>query len=406
CMATSKDPGQLGLYGFRNRVDHSYTGLSIGTSLSVREPTLWDIAGASGLSSAVVGVPMTYPPKPLRGWLVSCFLTPSTQSGYTYPKTLRDEIATVAPDYRVDVEEFRTEDKHGLLRQLYDVTSGHFRVVEHLMATKSWDLFWFVEMGTDRLYHGFWRYFADDHRLFEPGNPFEQAALEYHVYLDQRIGAVLKHVDDDTLVLVVSDHGAASMVGGIAINDWLIREGHLVLRRPAESPRRLTADDVDWARTTAWGEGGYYGRIMLNVRGREPEGLVDPNEYERVRDEIARGLESLGDDQGQPMGTRALKPEDVYRQVRGIPPDLIVYFGNLRWRSVGTVGNPGVHVFDNDTGPDDANHAEEGLLIIHDPWDPRPGELQGATLYDVAPTVLERLGLPVPADMIGRPLSW
>jgi len=405
-MATSKDPGQLGLYGFRNRKDHSYTGLSIGTSLSVKEPTLWDIAGASGLSSAVVGVPMTYPPKPLRGWLVSCFLTPGTQSDYTYPKALRDEIAAVAPDYRVDVEEFRTDDKHGLLRQLYEVTEGHFRVVEHLMATKPWDLFWFVEMGTDRLYHGFWRYFAEDHRLFEPGNPFEQAALEYHIYLDRRIGEVLKHAGDDTLVLVVSDHGAASMVGGIAVNDWLIREGYLVLREPIDSPRRLTADDVDWPRTTAWGEGGYYGRIMLNVRGREPDGLIEPNEYGRVRDEIARGLEALGDDQGEPMGTRALKPQEVYRHVRGIPPDLIVYFGNLRWRSVGTVGNPSVHVFDNDTGPDDANHAQEGLLVIHDPLDPRRGELQGATLYDVAPTVLERLGLPVPADMIGRPLSW
>ncbi len=78
CMATSKDPGTLGLYGFRNRSDYSYEGLSIGTSLSVREATLWDILGRHGLRSLIIAVPLNYPPNPLNGWLAAGFLAPHT----------------------------------------------------------------------------------------------------------------------------------------------------------------------------------------------------------------------------------------------------------------------------------------------------------------------------------------
>ena len=72
-------------------------------------------------------------------------------------------------------------------------------------------------------------------------------------------------------------------------------------------------------------------------------------------------LEALCDDKGRPMGTRAYKPQNIYARVNGVPPDLVVIFGDLSWRSVGTIGNPSLHVFDNDTGPDDANHAQQGM---------------------------------------------
>jgi predicted AlkP superfamily phosphohydrolase/phosphomutase len=94
----------------------------------------------------------------------------------------------------------------------------------------------------------------------------------------------------------------------------------------------------------------------------------------------------------------------VYEQVSGVAPDLIVHFGDLLWRSVGTVGGPdGVHTFENDTGPDDANHAQDGLFVLVAPG-VEPGAREGAHLLDVAPTVLELLGLDRPAAMRGRSL--
>jgi len=109
----------------------------------------------------------------------------------------------------------------------------------------------------------------------------------------------------------------------------------------AGGTERLADVGVDWSRTVAWGEGGYYSRVSLNVEGREPEGIVPPADYERVRDNLARRLTDIPDDLGRPMGTKVYRPEEVYEQVNGIAPDLIVHFGDLYWRSVGTVGGDG-----------------------------------------------------------------
>jgi predicted AlkP superfamily phosphohydrolase/phosphomutase len=408
CMATSKDPGQLGLYGFRNRADYSYENLTIANSTAVREPTLWDVLGRQGLRSAIIGVPMTYPPRPLNGWMLTSFLTPSLDSQCTYPANFRDELLQVAPGYQIDVKDFRTDDKDKLLKQIYDMTEQRFLFIRHLVQSKDWDFLFFVEMGIDRLYHGFWRYGARDHRLFEPGNPYENAMWEYHKYVDEEMGRLLELLDDETLVLVASDHGAKSMVGGICINDWLSQQGMLTLKETPAQPRRMDMKDIVWKklfkRTQVWGEGGYYGRVMLNVEGREPQGVIKQRHYEDFRKEVAAAIEAIPDENGKPIGTKCFRPEDVYRQVRNIPPDLIVYFGNLDWRSAGTIGNSSTHIFENDTGPDDANHAQEGLFILHDPQSDERGEVKGAALFDVAPTILERMGLATPEDMIGKPI--
>lgn len=130
-------------------------------------------------------------------------------------------------------------------------------------------------------------------------------------------------------------------------------------------------------------------------------GVVSPDDYERVRSELKERLEALGDDQWRPIGTIAHRPEELYAEARGIAPDLLVYFGDLYWRSVGLVGTGTVHVFENDTGPDDANHAHEGLYVLVAEGVPAGREPQRA-LHDVAPTLLELLGEPVPADMEGQ----
>jgi len=193
------------------------------------------------------------------------------------------------------------------------------------------------------------------------------------------------------------------MDGGIALNEWLVQKGYLVLHEPPAAPSRLEGLKVDWPKTTAWGSGGYYGRLFLNVRGREPQGLIAPEDYEATRDTLIAELEALGDPDGRPIGTRVLKPESLYREVRGAaPPDLFVYFGNLRWRSVGTVGTGSIHTFENDTGPDDANHAADGLLIAHGPGVAPRGPVAGMQLMDVTPTVLRLFGLDVPGDLQGR----
>ena len=171
------------------------------------------------------------------------------------------------------------------------------------------------------------------------------------------MGELIAQAGSDTAVMVVSDHGARGMAGGVCVNQWLIREGLLTLKRPPDGRARIEDCPIDWVRTKAWSRGGHYARIFFNVEGREPLGQIPAAGYEAFRDDVAARLESMCGPDGRPLGNRALKPQDLYAQVTGIAPDLIVYWGNLRWRSVGSVGYDDIFTFENDTGPD--------LSLIH-----------------------------------------
>ena len=129
------------------------------------------------------------------------------------------------------------------------MTDRRFALAEHLLASKPWELFAMVEMGPDRMHHGFWKYMDPEHRKHEPGNPYEDAILDYHRHVDGLLGRLLAARRRDTVVLVVSDHGAKRMDGGIRVNEWLRREGLLASRRAERRPRsshdvghRLVAD--------------------------------------------------------------------------------------------------------------------------------------------------------------------
>jgi predicted AlkP superfamily phosphohydrolase/phosphomutase len=407
-MMSGTDPGTLGIYGFRNRKDYAYGGLSVANADAVHEPRVWDILSQYGKKSIVLGVPGTFPPAPINGEMVSCFLTPPNSKEYTYPSALKNDIEGWVGTYPFDVKEFRTENKDWLLEQLHTMLHKHFEVARRLITNRDWDFFMMVEIGVDRMHHGFWHYLDETHRLYQPNSPYASAILDYYIALDQEIGTLLSLFDDQTHVFIVSDHGAKKMDGGICLNEWLIQEGYLVLAEPPNGnlPVRFEALKVDWARTRAWGEGGYYGRLFLNVNGREPQGIVEPEDCPSLLAEISANLEALGDENGIPIGTRCFQPHDLYQQVNGIPPDLLIYFGNLAWRSIGTVGWNRIHVFENDTGPDDANHAQNGIFIYHDPQQDLGGrELTSLHLMQIAPTVLHLLGVEVPTDMQKTPIQ-
>jgi predicted AlkP superfamily phosphohydrolase/phosphomutase len=406
CMATSQDPGSLGVYGFRNRSDHSYGGLQFVNSRSIRELTMWDQVGREGGRSAIIGIPPSFPPRRINGISVGCFLTPDpARDVFTHPAEVSDEIRRLVGAYPVDVKHFRTDRKEWLRDEIHAMSRKQFQVVRHFLARGGWDYFQFVDIGLDRIHHGFWQYRDPLHVLHEPDNPYREVVGDYYLHLDAEIGSLLELVDNETLVLVASDHGAQRLDGGFCVNEWLVERGWLVLEEYPDTVTPFGDLRVDWARTKAWSEGGYYARVFLNVKGRESSGTIDPGDYETIRDEIKAALEDTRDAAGAALGTRVFKPEEIYRNVRNVAPDLIAHFGDLKWRSIGGVGYRALHTLENDTGPDGCNHAQFGAMVLASPLGDLRGEIAGAHLLDIAPTLLELAGYDVPSSMQGQSLT-
>ena len=161
-MATGKTPGELGLYGFRHRKKGTYNDIWIAHSLMVKEKAVWDYLGEVGKKSILVGVPPSYPPKPIKGHLISCFITPDASVNYTYPKSLKSEIEKLVGEYIFDVV-FRKDNRDEVKELLWEMTEKRFEVIRYLIEEKEWDYFQFVEIGLDRVHHAFWKYFDKNH---------------------------------------------------------------------------------------------------------------------------------------------------------------------------------------------------------------------------------------------------
>jgi predicted AlkP superfamily phosphohydrolase/phosphomutase len=280
----------------------------------------------------------------------------------------------------------------------------HFTVVRHFLEHEPWDYFQFVEIGLDRMHHGFWKYHDPEHVLHEPDSPYRETIRDYYRYLDDELGSLLELLTEDTTVLVVSDHGARRLDGGFCVNEWLIREGLLTLNGYPSEVTPFGKLDVNWAKTRVWSEGGYYARVFFNVKGREPDGVVDAADYDRFRNEVKARFEATTDADGRALGTLVFKPEEIYRTVRNVAPDLVVHFGGLSWRSIGGVGYSSLHQRENDTGPDDCNHAQHGAFILASTRSSLTGEVERAHLLDIAPTLLELGGYDRAPSMQGRSL--
>lgn len=403
CMTSGRDPGELGLYGFRNRVRGEYA-LRVSDGDDVPAKRVWDYLGDQGYRVSVLFVPQTFPPRPVHGSLVSGFMCAQDGQTVTFPSELHSHITERFGTYRADVFDFRSRPPSQVFDDIVTMTRQHFAIARDVWGTEEPDFMMMVEIGLDRFHHVFWEHIDPEHPRHDPNNPWKELGEKYYALLDQELGDLLGIVGTETTVLVVSDHGARAMQGGFAINQWLIEEGLLTVQGEINGQTRIVPDRVDWSTTRAWAEGGYYARVFLNMQGREPQGIVPLDNFESLRHDIAARLEALRGPRGKPLGVQVQVPESSYRVTRGLPPDLMVYLGDLDYRAIGTVGHPHLFVDNNDTGADGCNHDWNGIFVMAGPGTVPQGQVQGATLYDVTRTVLDLMDVSPPADLLGR--SW
>jgi predicted AlkP superfamily phosphohydrolase/phosphomutase len=408
CMASGLDPGQLGVYGFRTRRRGSVKE-SVVDAREVSDAAIWHRLDAEGLACVVLNVPLTFPPERLRhGIIVADFLGPNDGCARTEPKDIADQIRHWVGEYPVDIAAGRRHDRRVLVDDARAMCDAHFEVARRLLTERDWNFAMVVEVGLDRLHHELWACIDPAHPRFEPDSPWAEELRNYYVLLDYWIGRLLECCDVHTSVFVVSDHGAQAMQGGFRINEWLRSQGLLVLHNEPQRAMRFDPGEVDWERTSVFAWGGYHARIHLNIKGREPFGRVAPEEAPKLIEQIAEQLRKITGPNGEAWQTSVQLPESLYHEVRGLPPDLLAFFDQLRWRALDTVGGDSeLHWPECDHGPSGANHAWQGILIHRDMGSPNHGhpELEEQDLLDLVPTWLAMMGRPLTPRLRGHPIA-
>jgi predicted AlkP superfamily phosphohydrolase/phosphomutase len=262
-------------------------------------------------------------------------------------------------------------------------------------------------MGTDRMPHLFYRYFDEKHVRYTPDSKYNTALHDHYVFCDTQVGQIREMLDDETALVIHSDHSVQRLDGRICLNDWLVKEGYMKLKEPITelTPLRGAVDRIDWPNTVAWAT-GYTGQLYLNVKGREAQGAVPAGDYDKVLDELAERMTAITSPDGKEMDTTTFKRNDIHsgRYVQ-YGPDLFMWFDNCRYNIDEQFGHESIYSYDTTKGPDDGGHGPEGYFVMAGPGVPALGELTEFSLLDVAPTVLHLMGLPVPEDMEGRVLT-
>ncbi|HEX5689299.1 MAG TPA: alkaline phosphatase family protein [Roseiflexaceae bacterium] len=392
------DAGQLGLYGPSNRINRSYLPPQPVDSRAVRDPRLWDLLGAAGRHVGVVGAPATTPPPAVNGHLIGDRALPDGTPA-TFPAALAQQVGAWLGDAALPPVEIHAGDINSVVQAAYVRAEERFLLARRLLARDTYDCFVLVDDGIATVQNALWSAFDPAHPRYAPDHPFAGAIGAFYRFVDDQLFELLELVDDETIVAIASVGGASVLQGELALNEWLIEQGDLVLRSMPSQPTALELCDVDWEQTRAWASDA--GAIFLNVAGREPQGVVPTDQAEQVRTRLVERLRALHSPDARPA-LDVYRPEALFSVRQGVAPDLFVTCALPGWRTTATVGSGGVWhgvTADGDAAIDTSN----GFLLVYDPRNPAGGRtLDDASIYDVVPTLLTLCNQPIPARLRGQ----
>jgi predicted AlkP superfamily phosphohydrolase/phosphomutase len=453
---TGTNPGKHGIYDFTGRRSHSYETHFINASWR-RAPTLWHHLSQAGKRVAVLSVPFTYPPERVNGIMVSGMDAPGVAGlvdhSAAYPPELCDDINRNVGDYPMGPNLFAYTDLGDMVEAALRTIEKKTAAARYLYGKEAWDFFMLVLGETDAASHRFWR-FCDPASPLRDEAPLDtkaaQSLLAIYQKADETIGQFMDLAGPDTTLMVMSDHGnGGNSDKAVYLNRWLESEGLLRFKRlngfvragierakqyalrvlPPNVKRaiyRLTRipdmveswarfSVIDWSQTQAYSEETpYFPSIWINLRGREPMGIVEPQDYVQVRERIITQLTAWRNPySGQKLIKRVHRREDLYvgPQVERAPDLTIEWqldngYSYLFRPSTGR-RRPPVHQLDTQEQRrvKSGDHRDEGIFLASGPLFTAPGELKEAGILDLAPTILYLLGLPIPPEMDGKVLA-
>lgn len=459
-MTTGTNPGKHGLMDWVTRRPGGYESMPVTANLCTQK-TIWELLSEAGRRVFTFNVPMTYPTRPLNGLVVAGLGVPTVESKFTYPPELYQEIVSTVGEYVLYPNPGQPDSDsrvEAFLERLYRVTDIHFQTLDYLRAKEDWDSWMAVVSGTDAIQHVLWRFLDPNHNRYdsEKSKRFGGEAIRFFQYVDKALGQLLDGLEQDTVLFLTSDHGFGPLNKWFHVNTWLLQQGFIVLK-PGIWPRlkrrmfqlgftpmnvysvlrtlglgqlkqevvagrgqgRLRAllplvflsfDDVDWNRTRAYAM-GQTGPIYFNLKGREPQGIVEPGaEAEALRREIVDRLRQVRDPgSGEAVVGEIYRPEELYAGPHLNKAADIIFTPRFEARHGQIPGFGEVDFGTNRTiapmqrGISGVHRLNGLFMAFGEPI--RPGIwLEGAQIVDVAPTALHLAGLSVPEDMDGRVL--
>lgn len=448
---TGKNPGKHGIFEFVRRDQKSKRELAVNASFR-QGRAIWDILSDVGKQVIVHNFPCTYPPHEINGLMIADFMTPRGRRDFTYPAPLLTEIEAEFGSYRLHLSQtYAPGNVSAVLDELFDELEYKAKVTEYLMTRYSWDAFFQYFWGTDRIQHELWHIIDDEHPRHnkEEASIYRERVYAYFRRVDEIIGRLIELAGDEPLVLISSDHGFGPVHKYCSLNIWLLQEGFLKLKpdvvtrakklmfslgltpqfafaltrkipgrfRPARgvssSPGAsnllgkifLSFNDVDWGRSLAFSKGNY-GQIYVNVKGREPHGVVCDDEYEDVRDGIIERLRALKDPlTGEGWVGQVFRREDIYSgPLVGDAPDIAFLPADMRYLPLGNADFTS-NKFMVDAFGISGCHRMNGVMIAKGAAINHGSKLELARIYDMAPTLLYLSDQGVPDDMDGRVLT-
>ena len=444
---TGKNPGKHGIYDFV-KLDTETYNLAYLNSEDCKSGTIWNILSRHGKKVCALNVPMTYPPHPVNGILITGMMTPGLDSEFVYPPDFQREMKRKFPEYMISAPAGSDMDEY--FKSLKKMVHFRTELAKYLLSEQKWDFFMLVFNATDLVQHQFWG------EMNNPSSKHANAILGIYQLVDRKIGELRSMLDEDTVFLIMSDHGAGPIKKQVHINRWLEENGYLeyssfskdnLLRKAVKKAlvkafilwRKHISSDMrnkirrlspkiqkfevsrkieniinlrfDWQNTKAY-HAGTYANIRINKKGRERYGIVAPGEeYENLRDEIIENFQNLSDPEtGEKVVERVFKKEEIYHgdELDDAPDMLIKWTEDAYW-SDARFGKKSTQIFESQykvpllKSPISAVHKMNGTFIAAGQTI-SPHRIQKAEIIDIAPTILYLMGLPIPADMDGHAL--
>lgn len=394
--------GQLGIYGAEQRPNRNYAAPLPADSRTVRASRLWELLSRQGYSVGVVNAPASTPPAALNGHLLAGNLAPGEFVAAPAPFA-RQVAQWLADEPELPPSGDALDRVVGLA---YTQSERRFRIARRMLARENYDCFVLCDDGIAQVQRLLWHTIDVSHLRHTPDQPLADTISAFYRFISDQIGELLELVDDNTVIAVVSASGAQPLDGELALNDWLIAEGELRLRSAPSVPSPLAECDVDWAATRAWA--GANGAIYLNIAGREPAGCVPAEQADQLLASLTARLHALRSPLAPASDSALLaayQPEALYGSAQGIAPDLLAICSQPGWRTNALAGHASPWLSARSHALDAACDSPRGMFAIYDPQNPAGGRLiEGTTIFDILPTLLELFDTPAPARARGRAL--